>query len=191
MQALGRVREQIAVLMNGTALHRHVIPNGGDRFLQSGGAVDERSDRVNPFIRGWGNYYCRSHVGKRFHQLDGWIIRRLWSHRTRRWRNANFKLFPLVTWLLPAATNCSCSHCDSGQASDSRNFETLLGSNIKDMPAFFPKTLYKAPARIEQAVGKLKRFKRIVLRCEKTVQNYRSFVALALGFILIKSVHRA
>ena len=31
MQALGRVREQIAVLMNGTALHRHVIPNGGDR----------------------------------------------------------------------------------------------------------------------------------------------------------------
>jgi hypothetical protein len=25
------------------------------------------------------------------------------------------------------------------------------------MPAFFPKTLYKARARIEQAVGKLKR----------------------------------
>jgi transposase len=55
--------------------------------------------------------------------------------------------------------------------------------------AFFPKTLYKARARIEQAVGKLKRFKRIALRCEKTAQNYRSFVALALGFILIKSVH--
>ena len=57
------------------------------------------------------------------------------------------------------------------------------------MPAFFPKTLYKARARIEQAVGKPKRFKRIALRCEKTTQNYRSFVALALGFILIKSVH--
>ncbi len=55
------------------------------------------------------------------------------------------------------------------------------------MPAFFPKALYKARARIEQAVGKLKRFKRIVLRCEKTAQNYGSFVALALGFILIKS----
>jgi hypothetical protein len=41
---------------------------------------------------------------------------------------------------------------------------------------------------IEQAVGKLKRFKRIALRCEKTAQNYGSFVALALGFILIKSV---
>jgi transposase len=62
---------------------------------------------------------------------------------------------------------------------------------IKDMPAFFPKTLYKARARIEQAVGKLKRFKRIALRCEKTAHNYGSFVALALGFILIKSVHTA
>jgi transposase len=59
------------------------------------------------------------------------------------------------------------------------------------MPAFFPKALYKTRARIEQAVGKLKRFKRIALRCEKTVQNYGSFVALALGFILIKSVHTA
>ena len=64
-------------------------------------------------------------------------------------------------------------------------------SNTKNMPAFFPKTLYKARARIEQAVGKLKRFKRIALRCEKTAQNYGSFVALALGFILIKSVHTA
>jgi hypothetical protein len=36
-------------------------------------------------------------------------------------------------------------------------------SNTKDMPAFIPKTLYKARARIEQAVGKLKRFKRIAL----------------------------
>ena len=49
-----------------------------------------------------------------------------------------------------------------------------------DRPAFFPKILYKARARIEQAVGKLKRFKRIALRCEKTARNYGSFVALAL-----------
>jgi hypothetical protein len=45
-------------------------------------------------------------------------------------------------------------------------------------PAFFPKVLYKGRARIEQAVGKLKRFKRIALRCEKTAQNYGSFVAI-------------
>ena len=60
-------------------------------------------------------------------------------------------------------------------------------SNAIDKPAFFPKILYKARARIEQAVGKLKRFKRIALRCEKTAQNYSSFVALALGFILVKN----
>jgi hypothetical protein len=49
------------------------------------------------------------------------------------------------------------------------------------MPAFFPKTLYKAQARFEQAVGKLKRFKRIALRCEKTAQNYCSIVRLLLA----------
>lgn len=64
-------------------------------------------------------------------------------------------------------------------------------SNATSRPAFFPKILYKARARIEQAVGKLKRFKRIALRCEKTARNYFSFVALVLGFILIKSVHTA
>jgi RNA-directed DNA polymerase len=26
---------------------------------------------INPVIRGWGNYFCRSHVRKLFHQLDG------------------------------------------------------------------------------------------------------------------------
>jgi transposase len=64
-------------------------------------------------------------------------------------------------------------------------------SNAIDRPAFFPKILYKARVRIEQAVGKLKRFKRIALRCEKTARNYGSFVALTLGLILVKSVYTA
>ena len=64
-------------------------------------------------------------------------------------------------------------------------------SNTKDKPAFFPKTLYKGRARIEQTMGKLKRFKRIALRCEKTAQNYASFVAFACGLILVKTVHTA
>ncbi len=64
-------------------------------------------------------------------------------------------------------------------------------SSAQNRPAFFPKALYRARARIEQLVGKLKRFKRVALRCEKTAQNYGSVVALALGFILTKSVHTA
>ncbi len=62
-------------------------------------------------------------------------------------------------------------------------------SNAKDKQTFFPKMLYRGRARIEQTVGKLKRFKRVALRCEKTAQNYGSFVALALAFVLIKPVH--
>jgi transposase len=64
-------------------------------------------------------------------------------------------------------------------------------ANAKEQPTFFPKALYRGRARIEQTMGKLKRFKRIALRCEKTDENYGSFVALALSFILINSVHTA
>lgn len=64
-------------------------------------------------------------------------------------------------------------------------------TNAKHKPAFFPKALYRGRARIEQTMGKLKRFKRIALRCEKTAQNYGSFLALSLTFILLKSVHTA
>ncbi|KQO59952.1 hypothetical protein ASF22_22515 [Methylobacterium sp. Leaf87] len=52
-----------------------------------------------------------------------------------------------------------------------------------------PKALYRTRARIEQTFGKLKRFKRIALRCEKTRASFAAFVSLALAFILIKSVH--
>ena len=64
-------------------------------------------------------------------------------------------------------------------------------STTRDKPKFFPRKLYKGRARIEQTMGKLKRFKRIALRCEKTAKNYRSLVAWACGLILIKSVHTA
>jgi transposase len=64
-------------------------------------------------------------------------------------------------------------------------------SNSKNRPSFFPKLLYKTRARIEQAMGKLKRFKRIAMRCEKTAESYGAFVGFACGLILVKSVHRA
>jgi transposase len=63
--------------------------------------------------------------------------------------------------------------------------------NEKDKPASFAKTLYKARARIEQAFGRLKRFKRVALRCEKTAANFRSIVSFAAGLCLIKCVHTA
>ena len=64
-------------------------------------------------------------------------------------------------------------------------------SNVKDRPRFFPKRLYKLRARIEQFIGKIKRFKRVAMRCEKTKQNYASLIALACGFVLVKTGHTA
>jgi len=64
-------------------------------------------------------------------------------------------------------------------------------ANEKNKPGFFAKAIYKGRARIEQAVGKLKRFKRVALRCEKTKRNFTSIVALAAAFVLVKSVHTA
>ena len=40
--------------------------------------------------------------------------------------------------------------------------------NSKQRGRFFPKRLYKLRAHIEQTIGKLKRFKRVAMRCEKT-----------------------
>ena len=50
--------------------------------------------QLNPVIRGWGNYYRKAHVRKLFNQLDRWIVRRLWSHRHKKWRNCGWVLLP-------------------------------------------------------------------------------------------------
>ena len=90
--------------------------------------------------------------------------------------------------------------CDKGYDSDTnralaRECGTLpvipYRSNRKHIPKRFAKALYRGRARIEQMMGKLKRFKRGALRCEKTARNFRSIVALAATFILVKSVHTA
>jgi transposase len=119
-------------------------------------------------------------------------------------------------------------HLTGAEASDSRQFETLLAigpditpravitdkgydakanraaarehgtlpvipyrSNAKGRAGFFPKQLYKLRARVEQMIGKAKRFKRLALRCEKTSRNYAAMVAIVFTFILIQSVHTA
>lgn len=64
-------------------------------------------------------------------------------------------------------------------------------SNRRNIPKYFAKAMYRGRARIEQMIGKLKRFKRVALRCEKTARNFRSIIALAAAFILIKFVHTA
>lgn len=63
--------------------------------------------------------------------------------------------------------------------------------NSKHRGRFFPKRLYRLRARIEQTIGKLKRFKRIAMRCDKTTTSYAAFISFACAMLWIKSVHRA
>lgn len=49
---------------------------------------------LNPLLRGWGGHFCRAHVRLLYNRLDRWIVRRLWSHCYRRWRNCGWKELP-------------------------------------------------------------------------------------------------
>ena len=53
-------------------------------------------DELNPIIRGWGNYYRRAKVRRLYHRLNRWIAMRVWSHQTKRWRNAGWRHLPVA-----------------------------------------------------------------------------------------------
>ena len=50
--------------------------------------------QINPTLRGWGLHYCKAHVRRLFNRLNRWIVRRIWSHRFKRWRNSGWQLLP-------------------------------------------------------------------------------------------------
>ena len=51
-------------------------------------------EQLNPGLRGWGHYYRRAHVRRRFNKLDRWIERRIWLQRYQRWRNCGWQQLP-------------------------------------------------------------------------------------------------
>ena len=56
--------------------------------------TEQLIDDLNPLLLGWGHYFQRAHVRRLFTQLDGWIVRRIWSHRCKRWRCSGWKQLP-------------------------------------------------------------------------------------------------
>jgi group II intron reverse transcriptase/maturase len=56
--------------------------------------LQEVIERINPVIRGWGNYYRKAHVRLLFNRLDRWIERRIYSFLAKRWRNSMWREFP-------------------------------------------------------------------------------------------------
>jgi hypothetical protein len=61
----------------------------------------ELIEELNPVLRRWGYDYKRAHVRKIFHQFDGWIARRIRSHRFKRWRNGGWRQVPETNWPKP------------------------------------------------------------------------------------------
>jgi RNA-directed DNA polymerase len=57
-------------------------------------STQELIKQVNPVVRGWGHHYKRAHVRKLFHRLDGWLVRRIWSHRFGKWRCCGWTTLP-------------------------------------------------------------------------------------------------
>jgi RNA-directed DNA polymerase len=54
----------------------------------------ELIQQLNPVLLGWGHYFKRAAVRTLFHRLDGWIVRRLWAHRGKRWRCQGWRVLP-------------------------------------------------------------------------------------------------
>ena len=68
----------------------------------------ELIERLNPVLRGWGHYYKKAHVRRLFNRLDCWIVRRIWSHRCKRWRNwAGDSCRGDAVWRVRACQPCS------------------------------------------------------------------------------------
>jgi group II intron reverse transcriptase/maturase len=57
-------------------------------------STEELIEQINPVVRGWGQHYKKAHVRRLFHRLDAWIVRRLWSHRYKRWRCQGWRSLP-------------------------------------------------------------------------------------------------
>ena len=81
-------------------------------------------------------------------------------------------------------------YSDNGSDFTSQHLEQV-GADLKMQLVFSTPGIPRGRGRIEQAIGKLKRFKRIAMRCERTAESFAAFVAFACGLILVKSVHRA
>ena len=54
----------------------------------------ELIERSESCRAGLGQHYKRAHVRKLFNRLERWIVRRIWSHRFKRWRNGGWRELP-------------------------------------------------------------------------------------------------
>ncbi len=114
---------------------------------------------------------------------------RLRSDRRRSLRRRHFEtLLDIGPDIQPRAVICDKGYASKANrdAARARGVAPVIPhkANEKNKPAFFARTFYKARAGMEQGVGRLKRFKRVALRCEKTKRDFRSIVSVAAALLL-------
>lgn len=51
-------------------------------------------DRLNAYLRGWGEYFKRAQASGVLDRLDQWIARRVRAYRAKRWRNTYWRRYP-------------------------------------------------------------------------------------------------
>jgi group II intron reverse transcriptase/maturase len=56
--------------------------------------LQELIDQLNPVIRGWGTYYRKANVRWLYNRLDRWVACRIYSFRSKRWRNTMWRTYP-------------------------------------------------------------------------------------------------
>jgi len=100
---IGRGQRGLSHKAGGPSLYAIPRQRSVERFKDKVRAVTKRRGHrtleqmlaeLNPVVRGWGMYYRRAHVRRLFNRLNGWIVRRVWNFRYRRWRNAGWRALP-------------------------------------------------------------------------------------------------
>lgn len=51
-------------------------------------------ERLNDYLRGWGEYFKRAQASGVLDRLDQWIARRVRAYRAKRWRNSYWRRYP-------------------------------------------------------------------------------------------------
>ena len=85
-----------ALLVAGQVLSRLGVRLNRDktRIVPISQGLEFLGFKINPVLRGWGNYDRIGNVRKLYKRLGRWIVRRIWSHRRKRWRNCGWRELP-------------------------------------------------------------------------------------------------
>lgn len=84
-------------------LNAYINPKVLERFRDEVRRITRRTagvsfvvmlNRLNKYLRGWGEYFKRAQASGVLDRLDQWIARRVRAYRAKRWRNTYWRRYP-------------------------------------------------------------------------------------------------